>query len=123
MVKKYLLDTNAVIELLQGSTDSKLLENAEWIGISIITALEFLSFPKLTIHDKKLFNKFSERIEVIDLTILNKTHLNLCINLRKKYKLKLPDAIIAATSISCKSYLITNDKHFSRIKELKIKTL
>lgn len=123
MVKKYLLDTNAVIKLLQDPAPGKFLQDAEWIGISIITLLEFSSFPKLTAQDKKLFDKFLARVDTIDLTSDNETHLDLCISLRKKYKLKLPDAIIAATAISCEAYLVTNDKHFSGIKELKIKSL
>jgi hypothetical protein len=39
---------------------------------------------------------------------------------RKKYRLKLPDAIIAATAIWDSLTLITdNEKDFARIKELK----
>jgi predicted nucleic acid-binding protein len=40
------------------------------------------------------------------------------IDLRKIYNIKLPDAIIAATSISYGVPLISADKGFSKIKEL-----
>lgn len=45
---RYLLDTNAVVALLQGHTGlGQHLSDAEWVGISIITQLEFLAFPGL----------------------------------------------------------------------------
>ena len=37
--RRYLLDTNAIITLLQQ------LEDAEGVGISVISQLEFLVFP------------------------------------------------------------------------------
>jgi predicted nucleic acid-binding protein len=46
---------------------------------------------------------------------------NFVVDLRRKHKIKLPDAIIAATSLYTNSTLITrNIKDFSRIKELNI---
>ena len=51
----------------------------------------------------------------------NKHMMELIINIRKNYKLKLPDAIIAATAIYHKATLITNDKVFYKIDKLKTK--
>jgi len=45
------------------------------------------------------------------------------IELRKKYKIKLPDAIICATAIVNDAILITNDTDLGIIKELKIYSL
>ncbi len=42
--------------------------------------------------------------------------------MRKDYRLKLPDAILAATAISNKSDLITNDKSFKKLQELTVIT-
>ncbi len=54
--KRYLLDTNAIIALLQGNQEViQLLQDSEWIGISIISQLEFLSFSGLTESDHQLF--------------------------------------------------------------------
>lgn len=42
---RYLLDTNAIVALLQGNKRIiQLLLNANWIGISIISQIEFLVF-------------------------------------------------------------------------------
>lgn len=40
------------------------------------------------------------------------------IQLRKQYSIKLPDAIIAATSLVYEIPLVTADKGYSKIKEL-----
>ena len=42
-MSRFLLDTNAVIALLRGNLQlNAVIANAEWVGISIITKLEFL---------------------------------------------------------------------------------
>lgn len=38
--------------------------------------------------------------------------------IRKAYRLKLPDAIIAATALFLRATLVTNDKSFLSIKEI-----
>jgi predicted nucleic acid-binding protein len=67
--ERYLLDTNAVISLLGGNRPlAERLEKAEWVGISIISQLEFLVFPELSEEDKRLFEAFAARVEVVGLT-------------------------------------------------------
>lgn len=44
----------------------------------------------------------------------------LAISLRKKYSLKIPDLIIAATAISMDIPLVTTDTGFKQITELEI---
>ena len=41
-----------------------------------------------------------------------------CIEIRNKYKLKIPNAIIAASAIVYNLPLITSDKEFEKVKEL-----
>ncbi len=41
-----------------------------------------------------------------------------CIKIRQQYKMKVPDAIIAATAIILKKPLVTSDRDFEKIKEL-----
>ncbi|MDJ0596300.1 MAG: hypothetical protein QNJ72_41030 [Pleurocapsa sp. MO_226.B13] len=62
---RYLLDTNAIIALLQKDSDLiQLLQDAEWIGISVISQIEFLAFSGLSKADIKLFLQFLQRVEV-----------------------------------------------------------
>lgn len=56
---RYLLDTNAIIALLQKDASLiKLLQSADWVGISVISQLEFLAFSGLSEADKQLFQQF-----------------------------------------------------------------
>lgn len=51
--KRYLLDTNAIVLLLQGSRALvTLLQNAEWVAISVINQIEFLAFSELNESDR-----------------------------------------------------------------------
>ena len=117
----YLLDTNAVIYYFKGMQKAvavfKLLEDAnEDINLSVITKIELLSFDnedELKNIDRLLANS---RIFSLDDEIVDKT-----IEVRKKYKLKLPDAIIAATAMINNLTLVThNKKDFKKIRGLKI---
>jgi predicted nucleic acid-binding protein len=108
---RYLLDTNAVIALLQNNpTLLTQLEAAEWVAISIVTYLEFLSFSNLDRHDRALFLEFAARIDVLDLKIEQTSLIDRILELRSQNRLKLPDAIIAATSIEYDATLLTRDQ-------------
>ncbi|MEH2001896.1 MAG: hypothetical protein V7L00_24720 [Nostoc sp.] len=56
---RYLLDTNAIVALLQGNLQLlQFLQNSDWIGISIISQIEFLAFSGLSQGDRQLFQQF-----------------------------------------------------------------
>lgn len=116
-----ILDTNAIVALLQGNAQLiQLLQKANWIGISIISQIEFLVFPGLTKSDRQLFQEFLQRVEVIDLTTINTALIHKIIEIRQQYSLKLPDAIIAAMTIHCSASLITADQEFAKVNVLTV---
>jgi tRNA(fMet)-specific endonuclease VapC len=118
---RYLLDTNAIIALLRRNQQIlQHLQNSEWIGISIISQLEFLSFSGLTEDDRQLFNQFRQRIEVIGLDPDQVDLIELTAQLRQKYRFPLPDVIIAATAIRANANLVTADQQLQTIQELTI---
>src|SRR5437667_405360 len=107
---RYLFDTNAIIYLLQGNNAlEKLLESVDWFGVSVISQLEFLSFDGLEKEDEILFEKFLDRVQVIGLEPYFDELILSAVSIRKNHKLKLPDAIIAATALSANAILITAD--------------
>lgn len=116
---KYLFDTNVLIDLqadkLSENSKEFILKNInEDFTISFITYLEFLSFKYLT-------NPMKEFINLASILGINKQIMDITIELRKSTKVKLPDCIIAATSILYDKTLITNnEKDFSKFKDLKI---
>jgi tRNA(fMet)-specific endonuclease VapC len=119
--KRYLLDTNAIVALLQGSpTLVALLQNAEWVGISVISQIEFLAFSGLSESDSDLFKKFLKRVEVIDLAGSNNLLIEEIIQIRLQYRVKLPDAIIVSTALQVEASLVTADRELTKVKSLTI---
>lgn len=118
---KYLLDTNALIHLL-GDTKwvNGIIINAEAIFVSIISYIEFLSYSKIDKNIESKFAIFISRVNLVGVDDGNLILVDSIISIRKKYKLKLPDSIIAAAAISNEAIIITADQEFSKIKELKI---
>ena len=120
MGKQYLMDTNAVIDYLDNKLPDKSADFIDGIvqQISVITRMELLSWQNATSKQIKVLQDFINRSVVFGLeeNIILKT-----IELRMKYKIKLPDAIIAATALCYNMTLITrNSEDFQIIKELKI---
>ena len=95
------------------------LEAAAYVGISVITYLEFLAFDGLSDGERNSFKLFCSRVEIVPLVhddeLSDKTLM-----LRSKHRLKLPDAIIGATALCRKAVIITNDSHFSGISSLTV---
>lgn len=109
--RRYLLDTNTVVSLLRGHAELlNLVQEAEWLGVSIVTWLEFLAFPNLNQADAQLFNRFLGHVEVVNLTQDDHKLLGTTVQLRQAHSLKLPDAIIVATALTQSATLVTADQ-------------
>lgn len=116
---RYLLDTNALVSLLAGNHAlAQKLESSSYVGISIISYLEFLAFDGLDENDRICFTQFCERVEVVPLSVDEQELLQESLKLRSNHRLKIPDAIIGATALYRKAILITNDSHFHNIHQL-----
>ncbi|MEP7108063.1 MAG: PIN domain-containing protein [Ferruginibacter sp.] len=121
---RLLLDTNSIIALLNENAGViEAIDTADDIAISIINELEFKSFSNLSLHDKKLFDAFVSGVNVLDLQASDITLKNKIIEIRNTYKLKLPDAIVAASAIVNNAVLITGDKDFKKVEELQLKVI
>ncbi|OJW69764.1 MAG: hypothetical protein BGO68_05720 [Candidatus Amoebophilus sp. 36-38] len=121
---KYLWDTNIVIYYLEQQfppfaesfMDAMCMKYQP--AISVITELELLCWKSTTKEDLKTLNKFISTIKVFE---LDKAIKSKAIEVRKLYKLKLPDAIIASTALVYKLTLLTRDiNDFKNIKNLKL---
>jgi len=117
MGQNYLIDTNAILDFLgrklPAKSQYKLSEIIDkQINISAINKIELLGFSKVEQIIIDLVNYAV--IYHIDDEIIDKT-----IELRKKYKIRLPDTIIAATAIVNDFILIShNFRDFQKIREL-----
>lgn len=113
----FLCDTNIILYLLSGDKTLAELLDDKRIYLSFITELELLSYKELSRSDIKKINSFISDCTVMD---VNPEIKKYTLIVRQKYKLKLPDAMIAATSIYLKIPLITADLSFKKIEELEL---
>jgi predicted nucleic acid-binding protein len=86
-------------------------------NISVITQIEILSWVQ---SDKQKENILKDFISDSKVYLLNSEIVDECIKIRRSKKIKTPDAIIAATAIITGSILLTNDKDFIGIQNLKV---
>jgi predicted nucleic acid-binding protein len=119
MEQRYLIDTNAAIDYL----DNKLPDNSASLidgimaQISVISRMELLGWANATDEQVQVLQQFVNASVVFN---LDEPVIVKAIELRKKHKTKLPDAIIAATALVYDLALITrNIDDFKNITELK----
>jgi predicted nucleic acid-binding protein len=113
----FLIDTNIIIDFQTRSVPAK---GQDYIAkaidvkfiISFVSYIEVLGYKDVS-EEMENFVSLAEVIE------LNKSIIDQTILLRKKYKIKLPDALIAATAIAHNLVLLShNIKDFAGIKGL-----
>lgn len=115
--KRYFLDTNAIVQLLAGNPDvADILRGASSVLTSVICELEFLAFPKLSKQDKRLFGEFMKRVNVVDVCSSDSALKERLLEFRATRRLKLPDAIIAASASVHQCTLLTADSQLLNIE-------
>lgn len=117
-----ILDSNIIISYL--NNDEKIVSILEFLKsenknllISSITFGEALSFSMLNNQEIEEIKSFLNSF--ISISVDN-TLSEIAAFLKRKYKINLLDAIIAATALKYSLPLVTFDKHFKKIKEIDI---
>ena len=110
-MKKAVFDTNIIIDYFNGIEAAKDTLNKYTSGIlSIISVIELRVGIRGTDMQKMIAQSVTEQFEIID---INKDVAECTIEIRQRYRLKLPDAIIWTTAQSLEIPLITrNTKDF-----------
>ena len=116
--ERFVIDTNIFI-LRANDRLVELLPRGEII-CSVITEIELLSFPELTSAEEALIRAALSKVAIygIDQDIKEEA-----IRLRRQSRLKLPDAIIAATAICHDAVLVTNDVELHNTPGLRSRSL
>ncbi len=110
-----LLDTNIILYLLSGDQTLATTLDGKALYVSFITELELLGYPGLGEQEKIAIQQLLNDIAIIDMNDSIKKEV---IELRNKHRIKLPDAIIAATSIYLNLPLFSADQGFENIEEI-----
>jgi predicted nucleic acid-binding protein len=114
---RILCDTNPMIYLLDGNKDIAKLLDSKQIYLSVITELELFGKPNLSVRDSKVIEVLLDECFVID---INREIKHIYREVKQQHNIKLPDAIIAATAIYLDIPLLTFDKGFKNVSNLKL---
>lgn len=114
---RVLCDTNTLIHLLKNTPGVVDLLMGKQISISVITELELYGKPNMTPGEISVIDLLIENCFVIDLLHPIKQIIKI---IKQKYRIKLPDAIVAATALYLDIPLVTFDTDFEKIEEIKL---
>jgi predicted nucleic acid-binding protein len=112
----YVADSNIILYILEGNDSvSPYLDYS--FAISVISEIELLGWHKIqTSEADRIANILGNCVQVELLPIIKR----IAIDIKQHYKIKLPDAIIAATAIHLDVPLLTADRGFEKIKNLDV---
>lgn len=108
----FLADTNFIIHLNEGNPLVETFLDYDF-GVSFVSEIKLLGAFSISKIKKFQLNDILGDYKIFEMDTQIK---QICIKIRQQYKLKIPDAIIAA--IAYKIPLITSDKDFEKIKEI-----
>jgi predicted nucleic acid-binding protein len=108
---RFVLDSTVVINHLNKKLNADTFFNSipEYeLYISIVTEIETLSKPSMTEEEKQEAKVFLARFKTVNIIPAIK---DMTIEIRQITRLKLPDAVIAATAVILNATLLSNDPH------------
>ncbi len=119
----YTLDTNAILYYLKDDSSAvsllrEIFSQDTPLYISAITELELFAFSSLSTQEHALIDDLISTLSVIAVD----SHLaRLAAFIRREFRLKVPDSVIAATAMFTGSSLITrNARDFKKIAGLSL---
>jgi predicted nucleic acid-binding protein len=113
---KLLADTNVIIYHLAGDKNIETLLDGALVYISSITFTELLA-GNISEEDSHILNEYLKSVHIVH---TNEFICETAATVRKNHKIKLPDALIAATGMFLDLPLISFDSDFEKISNLKI---
>jgi predicted nucleic acid-binding protein len=119
---QYLIDNNAISYFFSGLFTEKgmgfMAEVLDQVPtISVITEIEALSWINPDKSKEQIVKAFIQDATVLTLT---PDVVAQCVSIRRSRKIKIPDAIMAATAIVHNRTLITSDSDFKNIAGLNV---
>lgn len=112
---RLLADTNVIVNLAKGLESAEQALQDKDVFISVITYMELLSRPDA---DASYIEWMEEVVKQCTILELSPAVTQSAINIRKHRRLKLPDAIIAASAAVYGLTLVTYDSQFESASEI-----
>lgn len=112
----FLADSNILLYILEGQSGvQSFMQNT--FAVSVITELELLGWYKISKSETQIIKGLLSNCLIVELLPAIK---DIAIKLRQAHKIKLPDAIIAATAIYLQVPILTADKELAKVKEANV---
>ena len=111
------VDTNIFVYLTSGNKNVHRAVQGNNLFVSFITEMELLSWPAASSRELQLIKQLMSQCKIIS---LNDEAKKIAIDIRRRSKLRLPDAIVAATSIYLNVPLISADREFKKVIGLEL---
>ncbi|GHV70244.1 motility twitching protein PilT [Spirochaetia bacterium] len=111
---KFVFDTNAALVGIKAATsieEASVDLSGSLPFVSVIVRMELLAKPALSPDELAKIHAFLGSVTVVPLT---EEIEEAAIVIRRDVKLKLPDAIVAATALKLGAVLLTNDSEFTK---------
>jgi predicted nucleic acid-binding protein len=118
MGRSFVIDTNIAIAQLEARVIDPLPKGV--YAMSIIGEIEILVYPGVTPEYERDVHQFLNQIQIIGISGAVKEE---AVRIRRTFRLKLPDAIIAATSVVLGATLLSNDRDFGRLTGISVVSL
>jgi predicted nucleic acid-binding protein len=108
MGQKFLLDTNIVIDALDGKMPTAVLQKIDLVAstVSAATYMEALGWHQVTETQLRILQSFMEDAIILP---IDKLVMDVTVLIRQQKKVELGDAIIAATAIVHNMILVTRN--------------
>ncbi len=111
---KYLFDTNALIYLEAGKLANSLPKGS--YAYSVISEIELLSWPQMQPEQESAWRSLLGALYRVE---IDSAVREAAIRLRRERRLKLPDALIAASALAHDATLLTNDQQLLSVPGLR----
>lgn len=115
---RFFFDTNAALYFM-GNALAEGLPIGSY-HISVISEIELLSYPNLSTKEEAAIRDFLSNIETIG---LRSDVTETAIAFRRQHRMKLPDAIIAASASVLDAVLLTNDSALLKLPGIRAMAL
>lgn len=115
---RFVIETNIALYLLGGKLEEPIPAGEHLV--SVITELELLAYPDMDPGEEERVRGFLGAVRVVG---LGEDERSAAVRLRREHRLKLPDAIVAATAVVSNAVLLTNDSRLASLPTLRTATL
>jgi predicted nucleic acid-binding protein len=92
-----------------------LRSRGEQFAISAMTVTELLSFPRITLEESFLIERWMRSLVIADVDV---SIARYAAGLRREHRITTVDGVIAATTHILNAKLVTNDQKLLRLKKI-----